>query len=254
MTPRRPDCRRFEPLMLALALAAALVAGCASPRTGDDLAVPPQPDTQAQGEHMAITGTRWVWAAATTAAGRGGPPPDQLFWIHFEDAQRASVQADCNRGFAEIRVASGGLSFPRVAVTRRACGTRSLDDRFVRLLEAVTGAYIEDGRLKMTLAPAMAGPAGIIEFRRMTPTPYVCDDEQRFVAWAIAGSPDLVFEIEGRSSRLNRTTSGAGLRYESAIASGETPIEFRAEGRAATASGPGFALGRCRMAPTAQAW
>lgn len=136
---------RIAHLSLALAAAAAL-AGCASA---------PGPDPR-----LGLAGTQWQLRAITSmddAQGRTTVHEPQRFKLRFDANGHASLQLDCNRGFAswQARPAAdgltGSLSFGPLAATRALCPQPGLDARIVRDLPFVRSYRLQDGRLYLSL-------------------------------------------------------------------------------------------------------
>jgi len=131
----------------ALALAsAAWLAGCAS-------ASGPDP-------RQGLAGTQWQLLAITSmddAQGRTAVPEPQRFTLRFDANGHASLQLDCNRGFASWQAQpsadglTGSLSFGPLAATRALCPPPGLDARLVRDLPFVRGYRLQGGRLYLSL-------------------------------------------------------------------------------------------------------
>lgn len=142
------DCgshRGSRACLLALACAAWL-AGCATA---------PAPDAR-----QGLAGTQWQLLAITSmddAQGRTPVPQPRRYTLRFDANGHASLQLDCNRGFASWQAQpaadglTGRLSFGPLAATRALCPPPRLDARIVRDLPFVRGYRLVDGRLLMSL-------------------------------------------------------------------------------------------------------
>ena len=84
-------------------------------------------------------------------------PEPQWFVLRFDANGHASLQLDCNRGFAswQAQPAADGLSgrlyFGPLSATRALCPPPRLDARIVRDLPFVRSYRLFDGRLVLSL-------------------------------------------------------------------------------------------------------
>jgi heat shock protein HslJ len=134
-------------LGLGLALAAvAALAGCAT-------ATAPHP-------RQGLAGTQWQLRSVTSmddTQGRTVVPEPQRYTLRFDANGNASLQLDCNRGFATWKAEpavgglTGSLSFGPLAATRALCPAPRLDERIARDLPFVRGFRLQDGKLFLSL-------------------------------------------------------------------------------------------------------
>ena len=89
-------------------------------------------------ELPAPTGAVWRWTGV-----QGGDPAEvthpNRYTIEFMDDGRYSVRADCNSGAGSWAIEGENMSLSAGPMTLAACGQGSLDSRFLKLLEGVTG-------------------------------------------------------------------------------------------------------------------
>lgn len=123
----------------------ALLGACAS-------SAPPSPPS--------LAGTLWQLRAILSmddAQGTTRVPQPQRFTLRFDANGNASLQLDCNRGFATWKAEpaadglSGRLSFGPIAATRALCPPPHLDERIARDLPYVRGYRLKDGKLFLSL-------------------------------------------------------------------------------------------------------
>jgi uncharacterized lipoprotein YbaY len=96
------------------------------------------------------TGAVWRWTGV-----HGGDPADvthpNRYTIEFMDDGRYSVRADCNSGAGSWSIKDESMSLRAGPMTLAACEQGSLDSRFLKLLEGVTGFSREDGELALKI-------------------------------------------------------------------------------------------------------
>lgn len=108
----------------------------------------------------ALTGVRWEWQSF-----RGGddsyiaPKQPKDYSLTFLPGGKLAIQADCNRMMG--RFATDGPTLELMAGDPHStCSSRSLADRFLRDLDAVSSHVFRDGNLYLSLW----ADAGILEF------------------------------------------------------------------------------------------
>lgn len=132
-------------LRLAL-VAVAVLAGCATATAPD--------------ARQGLAGTQWQLRSVTSmddAQGRTVVPEPRRYTLRFDANGNASLQLDCNRGFATWKAEpavdglTGSLSFGPLAATRALCPPPRLDERIARDLPFVRGFRLLDGKLYLSL-------------------------------------------------------------------------------------------------------
>ena len=89
------------------------------------------------------------------------PDAPERYTVRFDQAGRATIQADCNRASGGYTVEGPGLSFSAFATTRMACPPGSLSDRFLMQLGFVRSwGYIGEHLALVSLVDG-----SVLEFR-----------------------------------------------------------------------------------------
>jgi heat shock protein HslJ len=158
---------KLSPMVLLLLLSAAVASECAKAAP-----TPPSPQpTPAGSSPVAISAglpadvveVTWQWESLVTPVETVKPDQPDRYTIRFERTGRASVRADCNRGGGAYTVTRDRrLSFGPIALTRAACATDSLGDRFARDVGRVSSYFVRDGALFLE----MPVDSGTLRFRR----------------------------------------------------------------------------------------
>ena len=89
------------------------------------------------------------------------PDAPERYTVRFDQAGRATIQADCNRASGGYTVEGPGLSFSAFATTRAACPPGSLSDRYLMQLGFVRSwGYLGDHLALISLVDG-----SVLEFR-----------------------------------------------------------------------------------------
>ncbi|RKZ17552.1 hypothetical protein DRQ53_03255 [bacterium] len=184
---------------LSCALAGILLLAACGDTTQQDSSVP-APSSDA----TPATGVVWQWAAVQGADPARVDHPTR-YTIEFLDDGRYSIRADCNSGLGSWSVEDGVLDVGHAAMTRAACGPASLDGRFLRLIDQVTGfetqgeelyLLLESGAVRMRMvAMKKIGLAGTSWLVR------ACNNGSEAVVSVLAGSElTMIFGADGSVS------------------------------------------------------
>lgn len=133
--------RRFAPLALVL-LPLAACGQSGQQATGDPAPVATPVTVPA--------GVVWKWTGVEGADPVMVPSPAR-YTLEFLEDGRYSVRADCNSGSGTWSYEGGALQLSAGPMTLAECGPRSLDQRFLQLLESASGFAQEDGRLALNV-------------------------------------------------------------------------------------------------------
>jgi heat shock protein HslJ len=148
---------------IALALAAASLAGCVAPMP-EPIPLPgtaPLPGKPGAAAPVRLAGSSWYWLGTVTAAGIVVPRDPGDFNLEFLDGGQMAAQVDCNRGGATWKQDGRALKIGPLSSTRAMCAAGSEAERFGRQLALVRGAQVSTGLLEFDL-----GEAGAMLFAR----------------------------------------------------------------------------------------
>jgi len=99
-----------------------------------------------------VTGATWQWVSFTTPVEQLNVDQRERYTIAFDPAGRVSLRADCNRGGGSYTVATDRrLTLGPIALTRAACPSGSLSDRFVREVGRASSYFVRNGELFLEL-------------------------------------------------------------------------------------------------------
>lgn len=150
-----------------LLLLVALPVGCAK---APPPALPPQPtpagaapivtSTSLPADVLEIT---WRWDSLVTPVETVKPDRPERYTIRFERTGRVALRADCNRGGGSYTVLPDRrLTVGPIALTRMACPSGSLSDRFANDVGRVSSYFVRDGALFLE----MPVDSGTLRFTR----------------------------------------------------------------------------------------
>jgi heat shock protein HslJ len=106
----------------------------------------------------------WRWTSLTGAEAVDVPHPGR-YTLELRGDGRYAIRADCNTGSGAYRMEASRISLSPGPLTRAACGSDSLGDRFAALLGRVTGFLTGGDRLVLELDEG----GGSMEFEAMRP-------------------------------------------------------------------------------------
>lgn len=110
-----------------------------------------------------MLGVTWQWIGVSGAAEPVSVDTPDRYTITFTAEGRALVRADCNRGSGGFTAgANRGLTLGAIALTRVGCPPGSLEGRYVRELNRISGYRLSGPELDLELS----GGAGAMRFRR----------------------------------------------------------------------------------------
>ncbi len=149
----------------ALALAAAVLAGCVAPMP-EPIPLPatppplpgtaPLPGKPGAAAPVRLAGSSWYWLGTVTAAGIVVPRDPGNFNLEFLDGGQMAAQVDCNRGGATWTQDGRSLKIGPLNSTRAMCAAGSEAERFGRQLALVRSAQVSTGLLEFDLGEAGA--------------------------------------------------------------------------------------------------
>ena len=119
------------------------------------LTIPPAFSAQPTGG-SSLTGVVWQWQHTVTNTDSMTPDDPGRYTVEFGSDGRASIRADCNRGFGSFEVTGNQLSFGPIATTLAACPPGSLDSDFLRQLNDVAVFATDGNRLNIGLKSSVA--------------------------------------------------------------------------------------------------
>ncbi len=100
-----------------------------------------------QADGAALKNTVWRWASLETPSGKTTIEKPENYQLEFTADDKVNVLADCNRGRGTYKTEAGGLAFSGIFLTRMACPSGSLDNRFLQGLERARTYRIEGNNL-----------------------------------------------------------------------------------------------------------
>lgn len=98
-----------------------------------------------------ITGTVWMWEETTTPIGVTSVDAPEKYTIELLSDGRFQVTADCNSGSGSYALEESHISLEFGPMTRAECGPDSLDDEFLKELEAAVIYFLEGDNLYFDL-------------------------------------------------------------------------------------------------------
>ncbi len=105
----------------------------------------------------------WHWTGTAAPADTVTVADPTRYTLAFVQESRVHLRADCNRGSGQYTHGVGRrIAFGPIALTRMACPSGSLSDRFVRDVERAERYALTDGILLLTLPDG----AGTMRFMR----------------------------------------------------------------------------------------
>jgi D-alanyl-D-alanine carboxypeptidase len=113
--------------------------------------------------NQALAGTRWRWVSMDDGKGQTLTVGDQeRYTILFRDGGELALGADCNRVLGDYSQQGDALSLVAKVSTKALCPPDTLEDQYVRDLQAVTQFRREGDRLFLVLGQN----GGFMEFAR----------------------------------------------------------------------------------------
>jgi heat shock protein HslJ len=105
----------------------------------------------------------WQWQSVTTPVEQINVDAPERYTIRFGSDGRVALQADCNRGMTGYTVtAERHIAFSPIALTRMACPSGSLSDRYVKEVGRAGSYFLKDADLFLELPV----DSGTLRFRR----------------------------------------------------------------------------------------
>jgi heat shock protein HslJ len=98
-----------------------------------------------------VTGTVWMWEETTTPTGVTSVDQPEKYTLELLSDGQFRLTADCNSGSGSYTLEEGNISLEIGPMTRAECGPDSLDDEFLRGLEAAVIYFLEGGHLCIDL-------------------------------------------------------------------------------------------------------
>jgi heat shock protein HslJ len=111
-----------------------------------------------------LKNTIWRWEETITPVEKITVSKPEGYTVEFLPDGKLSVQADCNRGRGNFQSNGKSLTFSGIALTRKACLQGSLDNRFLRGLEAARVYKIEGD----TMLVDLFADGGTMRFTRVS--------------------------------------------------------------------------------------
>lgn len=94
-----------------------------------------------------LKNTIWRWQTSESATGKTTIDKPENYQIEFLTDGKIGVKADCNRGGGSYTTTGGNISLARIFTTKKFCGEKSLDSRFLRALESARAFRVEGNTL-----------------------------------------------------------------------------------------------------------
>lgn len=110
-----------------------------------------------------LKNTKWRWESTQTPTEKITVSDSENYTVEFLPDGKINVQADCNQGRGSYQSDGKSLQFFSIALTRKACLKGSLDNRFLRGLEAARSYKIEENALLVDLS----ADSGSMRFTRI---------------------------------------------------------------------------------------
>lgn len=104
----------------------------------------------------------WRWEGMVSSGDKVDVDQPDRYTLDLQGGGKAAVRADCNRGQAAYKFDGRAAAFKMATMTRSACGSGSLAERFVKSLEAVNGHRVRGDSLYLDLP----GEGGTMKFVR----------------------------------------------------------------------------------------
>lgn len=95
----------------------------------------------------ALKNTAWRWESSDSATGKMTVDKPENYRIEFKPDGKIFLKADCNGGGGSYTTEENNISFARIFTTKIFCGEKSLDNRFLRGLEAARSFRVEGDTL-----------------------------------------------------------------------------------------------------------
>jgi heat shock protein HslJ len=125
-----------------------------------------QPRGTDPGELSRVVGTTWYWRRTSMNDDAQFVPADpRRYTIQFLEGGRIAVLADCNRGTGTYVLEGRTIEISRLAMTRAACASGSLDSRFLAGLAQAASYSVREGILVLELRV----DSGTMRFSRTLP-------------------------------------------------------------------------------------
>lgn len=99
-----------------------------------------------------ITGVKWMWQQTRYNNDQHAVPADpSRYTVIFNTAGTLNIQVDCNRGGGSYSTEGNSITIEVTHTTRAMCPPESLDQTFIKDLNASTIYFFSDGDLYMDL-------------------------------------------------------------------------------------------------------
>ena len=121
-----------------------------------------EPATAVAAAGTANTTGSWRWEGLISSADRTPVEKPESYTLELQGAGKALVRADCNRGKATYKLDGRAIVIKVSGMTKVACPTGSLSERYVRALEAAVGQRVKGDTLFLDLP----GEGGTMKFVR----------------------------------------------------------------------------------------
>jgi heat shock protein HslJ len=108
-----------------------------------------------------ITGS-WRWEGLASSTGKIAIEQPERYTLELQGGGKALVRADCNRGQAAYKLDGRAIAIKVSGITKVACPTGSLSERYLKALEAAVGQRIRGDILFLDLP----GEGGTMKFVR----------------------------------------------------------------------------------------
>jgi heat shock protein HslJ len=116
---------------------------------------------------VAVVGTAnatgsWRWAGLVSSTEKIAIEQPERYTLELQGGGKALVRADCNRGQAAYKLDGRAIAIKVSGMTKVACASGSLSERYLKSLEAATGQRIRGDSLFLDLP----GEGGTMQFVR----------------------------------------------------------------------------------------
>lgn len=116
---------------------------------------------------VAVVGTAnatgsWRWEGLVSSAEKIAIEQPERYMLELQGGGKALVRADCNRGQAAYKLDGRAIAIKVSGMTKIACASGSLSERYLKSLEAATGQRIRGDSLFLDLP----GEGGTMQFVR----------------------------------------------------------------------------------------
>jgi heat shock protein HslJ len=151
----------FAVVLLALAIIAAPAAVTAADTKGEQAADAGAPKVYALPADVLDVTWQWIWFGSGAEEFDVDKP--ELYTVQFAADGSVAIQADCNRGMANVSLAEDNrITLSPVATTMMLCPDGSLDGRFLSALEQVALYFQKDGDFFLEASVS----SGTLRFRK----------------------------------------------------------------------------------------